>query len=141
MPNFSLVGFLLGLLVFTLGLNVLMMDPAHAASKNNSAAMQVVIEAPPPQVLRAASQAFQEWDRGELASVSEEAMQVKGLSRTRFFKFVDDITVNLAAVEGDPQKTQVQIQSVGRMGEYDFGGNQRNIDEYLAKLRGLLPAG
>jgi len=41
-------------------------------------------------------------------------------------------------VADNPNQTQIEIRSVGRMGEYDFGGNQRNIDEYMATLKQIL---
>lgn len=112
--------------------------PAQAASMNNQAQQQVILDAPAAQVLPAAQQAFQQWNRGEFVSVDEENMQVVGLSRTNFFKFVDDITVSLKSADADLNKTQIEISSVGRMGEYDFGGNQRNIDEYLTTLKQIL---
>lgn len=105
-------------------------------SSSNQAQAQVVLDYPSEQVLQAAPEAFQVWSRGELVTADPEKGQVKGLSRTRFFKFVDDITVSIQPQ--DPTHTLVAVESVGRMGEYDFGGNQRNIDEYLAALGSLL---
>lgn len=112
--------------------------PVQAASLNNQAQQQVIVEAPPAQVLPAAKQAFDDWSRGEFVSAEEESLQVIGLSRTNFFKFVDDITVSLQPVEDNPDQTQIEVSSMGRVGEYDFGGNQRNIDEYLAMVRQIL---
>lgn len=112
--------------------------PAQAASMNNQAQQQVILEVAPDRVLPAAKQAFEEWKRGEFVSVEEENMQVIGLSRTNVFKFTDDITISLQPVEANPNQTQIDIRSVGRMGEYDFGGNQRNIDEYVATLKQIL---
>jgi uncharacterized protein (DUF1499 family) len=113
-----------------------MMSPAYAASPNNQAKQTIMIEAPIEQVFLASAAAFQEWKRGELVSVQEDPMQVKGLSRTNFFKFVDDITVSLSPAPDN--QTQLDIHSVGRVGEYDFGGNQRNIKEYVDVLYRLL---
>ncbi|MFS8871506.1 DUF1499 domain-containing protein [Synechococcus sp. R50.1] len=110
-------------------------------SPYNRAQQEVVIAASPDQVLKAAEQAFQVWKRGELVSVDAEAMEVKGISRTNFFKFVDDLTVSLSPIEGDPGHTRLHITSEGRVGEYDFGGNRRNINEYLNTLRSLLEQG
>ncbi|MFS8878485.1 MULTISPECIES: DUF1499 domain-containing protein [unclassified Synechococcus] len=116
--------------------------PVQAAtlggSPYNRAQQEVVVAASPEQVLKAAEQAFQVWKRGELLSVNAEALEVKGISRTNFFKFVDDLTVSLSPIEGDPGHTRLHITSVGRIGEYDFGGNRRNINEYLNTLQSLL---
>jgi uncharacterized protein (DUF1499 family) len=141
--EFSL-GQIFKLILGGLGLGVLIWGlmgmPAQAASQSpgNRAEMEVVIAASPEQVLAAAPQAFQAWKRGELVQVDAAQRQVQGLSRTNFFKFVDDITVTIQPLESNPEQTRLQIQSVGRMGEYDFGGNQRNINEYLETLRSLL---
>ncbi len=130
---------LLAVLLFALVSGIPTVQAATlGGSPNNRAQQEVVIAASPEQVLKAAEQAFQVWKRGELGSVDAEAMEVKGISRTNFFKFVDDLTVSLSPVEGDPTQTRLQITSVGRVGEYDFGGNQRNINEYLSTLRSLL---
>jgi hypothetical protein len=138
--------FLLGILLI-LSMMGGVMDPAQATGESEAAMMgnratqQVIVSGSPAQVLPAAAKAFESWKRGQLVSVAEPDLQVKGLSRTNFFKFIDDITVSLQPLPGDASQTQVEITSVGRMGEYDFGGNQRNIDEYLATLRSLLPKG
>lgn len=121
------------LLVFGLGSGF---SPVYAASPNNQARQTVIIETPVSQVFPAAAAAFQEWERGELISVQEDPMQVKGLSRTNFFKFIDDITVSLSS--DSPNQTRLDIESVGRVGEYDFGGNQRNITEYVEVLNKIL---
>ncbi len=114
--------------------------PAQAVSQSpgNRAEMEIVLPASPEEVLAAAPQAFQVWKRGELVQVDPAKRQVLGLSRTNFFKFVDDITVTIQPLESESGQTRVQIKSVGRVGEYDFGGNQRNINEYVETLRSLL---
>ncbi len=130
---------LLAVLLFALVSGIPTVQAATlGGSPNNRAQQEVVISASPEQVLKAAEQAFQVWKRGELGSVDAQAMEVKGISRTNFFKFVDDLTVSLSPIEGDPTQTRVHITSVGRVGEYDFGGNQRNINEYLSTLQSLL---
>ncbi len=109
-----------------------------AGSAGNQAQQQIILDYPVTAVQTAAPRAFEQWDRGELVTVEKgaDATQVKGLSRTRFFKFVDDISVEIQSE--DETHTRVTVESVGRVGEYDFGGNQRNIDEYLAALQALL---
>ncbi|MEN9260566.1 MAG: DUF1499 domain-containing protein [Thermostichus sp. HHBFW_bins_43] len=130
---------LLALLLFALVGGIPAVQAATlGGSPLNRAQQEVVLSASPERVLKAAEQAFQVWKRGELGSVDAQALQVKGISRTNFFKFVDDLTVTLSPVEGDPQQTRLEITSVGRVGEYDFGGNRRNINEYLSTLRSLL---
>lgn len=124
------------LILVVLGL-LLWVSPAMAKpTGSNSAADTVVIEAPIATVLELAPQAFAVWPRGELVAVDTEAKRVTGLSRTNFFKFVDDLIVTLKPLS--ETQTEIAIASQGRMGEFDFGGNQRNIDEYLATLKALL---
>lgn len=113
-------------------------QPAMAASSHNQASQKIVVDAAPEAVFSAAQQAFTDWSRGEFVEADEAQQMVTGVSRTNFFKFVDDIDVAISPSEADPGKTQISIHSVGRMGERDFGGNQRNIDEYLQALKALL---
>ncbi len=133
---FKLVLVALGLIAVTWMFTA---SPAWSASQSmgNQAEQQVTLTATPETVFAAASEAFQQWNRGELITSDPSTMTVTGLSRTNFFKFTDDITVQIQALENSNQ-AQIFIKSVGRLGEYDFGGNQRNIDEYLAALRSLL---
>jgi len=53
--------------------------PVQAASMNNRAEQQMILEAAPDQVLPAAKQAFEQWKRGEWVSSEEESMKVIGL--------------------------------------------------------------
>ncbi|MEO0803886.1 MAG: DUF1499 domain-containing protein [Cyanobacteria bacterium J06642_2] len=108
----------------------------QAASPNNRAEQQLVLNQPIDAVRPAVEKAFDMWSRGEL--INANVNEVTGVSRTNLFKFVDDIAVNLQPDDAEPTKTRLDIVSVGRMGEYDFGGNQRNIDEYVSTLRSLL---
>ena len=113
-------------------------QPVMAASPHNQASQQIIVDAAPDVVFSAAKQAFEEWPRGEFVAADGEKQVVTGLSRTKFFRFVDDIDVAISPSESDPGKSLVSIKSVGRMGERDFGGNQRNINEYLQALTALL---
>ena len=112
--------------------------PAMAASPTNQASQQFELNAAPEAVFDAAQQAFETWSRGEFVEADRSKRVVTGVSRTNLFKFVDDINVEIAPSEASPNTTSLSISSVGRMGEYDFGGNQRNINEYIDALQALL---
>lgn len=123
-------------LVVIVGVSLWAQPAKAAATGGNSAAATLVLDAPIATVFEQAPKAFSVWSRGELLSTDTATQSLKGLSRTNFFKFVDDLEVRLTPVSDS--QTELNITSVGRMGEYDFGGNQRNIDEYLATLKTLL---
>lgn len=136
MPWFkSIAAFAIALLLFS-GSVFTPAASAQTLPPGNSATGHITLNAPIESVQPAAVRAFETWSRGEL--VGAEADKITGISRTNLFKFVDDIAVNLQPDNAEPTKTQVDIVSVGRMGEYDFGGNQRNVDEYVTTLRSLL---
>ncbi len=124
------------LILLGLGLGLWAQPAQAAATGGNSAAETLVLDAPIAIIFEQAPKAFSVWSRGELVSTDAATQSLKGLSRTNFFKFVDDIDIRLSPIS-DTQ-TELSITSVGRVGEYDFGGNQRNIDEYLATLNTLL---
>ncbi len=131
----------LGFIVLIMGLGVWFLNagPAHAAnSAGNRADQQIILQAAPEKVFESAPEAFKQWSRGEFVSSDTSSLTVTGLSKTNFFKFVDDITVSVQPVPDQDNQTQLTVTSVGRMGEYDFGGNQRNIDEYVAALKSVL---
>ncbi|WP_287127598.1 DUF1499 domain-containing protein [Candidatus Cyanaurora vandensis] len=89
------------------------------------------------QVFQAAQQAFTTWPRGKgVLAQDAQAGTVHGYSQTDLWKFTDDVYVTIRAES--PTQTRVEVRSKGRMGQFDFGGNARNIKEYLLALDGLL---
>ncbi|GAB4217290.1 MAG: hypothetical protein OHK0012_21330 [Synechococcales cyanobacterium] len=116
---------------------------ALALKPGNSATLDLTLPLPPEEVAALTQEAFQAWGRGELhkTRLADEANGqhwiVKGLSRTKTFKFVDDIEVDISAVPGDPQQSRVHLVSVGRQGEFDFGGNRRNLNELVDTINTL----
>ena len=56
-------------------------------------------------------------------------------TRTRVFRFVDDVTVRVSAA-GDG--SEVSVRSASRVGKWDFGQNARNVRELLAALDARL---
>lgn len=105
-------------------------------------------QAAPERVYEAAIEAFDVWDRGVQVLERRYAQgrgEVHGFSQTNLWKFEDDVYVTIApdnsSVTLAPDNTarmRVDVRSKGRVGEYDFGGNQRNIEEYLSVLDRLL---
>lgn len=96
-------------------------------------------QAAPERVYEAAIKAFDVWDRGVQVLDRRYAQgrgEVHGFSRTNLWKFEDDIYVTIAPA--NDERVKVDVRSKGRVGEYDFGGNQRNIEEYLRVLDRLL---
>ena len=124
--------------MLALSLSFSNVSAAMAASPNNQASQQFQLDAAPEVVFDAAQQAFQAWSRGELVAADRGTRVVTGVSRTNFFKFVDDIDVSIVPSAETPDKTTLSVRSAGRVGEYDFGGNQRNINEFMDALQALL---
>ncbi|MEM1685037.1 MAG: DUF1499 domain-containing protein [Thermostichales cyanobacterium SZTDM-1c_bins_54] len=110
----------------------------------NSAVREVTLPVPPGVAVQLVQESLRVWPRGELLKTRYEDRDpagphwiVKGLSRTNFFKFEDDIEVDITADPGDAGVSHLRLVSVGRQGEYDFGGNDRNLKELLKTLEGL----
>ncbi|WP_218079848.1 DUF1499 domain-containing protein [Anthocerotibacter panamensis] len=129
-------------LVVVLSLVVLTGVTACASPTNSAATGQGGIEphmytASYDRVFAAAKDAFTRWPRGrEILDSDSQTGRIHGYSETSFFKFKDDIYVTVTR-EGS-ERTRVGVQSKGRQGEYDFGGNARNISEYFTVLDRLL---
>jgi uncharacterized protein (DUF1499 family) len=69
-----------------------------------------------------------------IATASTNPADVIRLERTtRWLRFVDDITVQLAPVDGG---TRVSVSSRSRVGKGDLGQNPRNIRELLQAIQG-----
>jgi len=92
--------------------------------------------AEPAIVFKAAQQAFSRWPRGRGVLDSDPKLgTVHGYSETNFWKFKDDLYVTIRAKGA---RSRVEVTSKSRIGQYDFGGNNRNIEEYLSALDRLL---
>jgi uncharacterized protein (DUF1499 family) len=68
------------------------------------------------------------------ADPSEGVLEAE--SRTRLFKFVDDVTIRVGKANG--QRISVDLKSRSRVGKGDLGTNARRIGRFLAALDGSL---
>jgi uncharacterized protein (DUF1499 family) len=60
------------------------------------------------------------------------AGRIEASDRTRWFGFIDDIVVRIAAADGG---SRVDVRSSSRVGTGDFGTNAARVRRYLAALR------
>ncbi|MBI2080324.1 MAG: DUF1499 domain-containing protein [candidate division NC10 bacterium] len=60
---------------------------------------------------------------------------IEAEARTRLWRFVDDVTIRVAAKAG---RTTVSVISASRVGRGDLGQNARNIRAFLGALRRAL---
>ncbi len=67
--------------------------------------------------------------RTRLVAESEHFLQVE--CRSRVFRFVDDLTLELR-----PDENLLAVRSASRLGSYDFGANRGRLE----KLRAILQA-
>ena len=58
--------------------------------------------------------------------------RIEASDRTRWFGFIDDIVVRIAAADGG---SRVDVRSSSRVGTGDFGTNAARVRRYLAALR------
>jgi uncharacterized protein (DUF1499 family) len=97
--------------------------------KLSSARTERTYEAPPEEVLKAAAAAVKEMPRWEL----EESRpgELRATRRTRVFRFVDDVRVE---VRGESGGSRVELESESRVGTWDLGQNGRNLRELIRRL-------
>jgi uncharacterized protein (DUF1499 family) len=60
------------------------------------------------------------------------AGRIEASDRTRWFGFIDDIVVRIAAADGG---SRIDVRSSSRVGTGDFGTNAARVRRYLAALR------
>ena len=58
--------------------------------------------------------------------------RVEASDRTRWFGFIDDIVIRVAAADGG---SRIDVRSSSRIGTGDFGTNAARVRRYLAALR------
>ena len=58
--------------------------------------------------------------------------QVEAISRSLLFGFADDIAIRIHPLVN---QTRIDIRSVSRVGQHDFGANARHIDRFIAAVQ------
>jgi uncharacterized protein (DUF1499 family) len=93
--------------------------------------------APPERVVAAVEAALAELPRWSLqgSGSGPAGFALHAEHRTRLFRFVDDVTVRIAARGAG---SEVSVRSASRLGQWDFGQNARNVRELLAALDARL---
>jgi uncharacterized protein (DUF1499 family) len=85
-----------------------------------------------PEVLELVETVISHLPRWRVEQVDTSAGLVRATRRTRWWRFVDDITIRLEAFPGG---TRVHARSESRIGRGDLGQNRRNLIELYAALR------
>lgn len=89
------------------------------------------------ELARAVEEAVRELPGWSLAASSET--EVRGSRKTRLLGFTDDVTVRLTpSPSGAHTNTQAEFRSASRLGLWDLGQNQRNLDELIAEIHRKL---
>ncbi len=70
---------------------------------------------------------------------SEADGWIRAEATTRFFRFVDDVEIELRADDGD--RTRVDVRSASRVGVTDLGANARRIRRFLRQLDRAVAGG
>lgn len=85
------------------------------------------------ELARAVEEAVRELPGWSLVSSSET--EVRASRKTRVLGFTDDVTVRLTPnPSGAHTNTRAEFRSASRLGLWDLGQNQRNLDELLAAI-------
>ena len=82
-------------------------------------------------VLDAALHAVHALPRWLMVSYDRQGGHIRAEATSRLFRFVDDVTINVAEDAGG---ALVTVRSASRIGRGDFGQNARNIRAFLAEL-------
>lgn len=90
---------------------------------------------PPGRVFEAALAVARTLPRWTVVKAEPAAGLIEAEARTRLWRFVDDVTIRVAAKGG---RTTVSVRSASRVGRGDLGQNARNIRAFLDALRRAL---
>ena len=83
------------------------------------------------RVYDATVQAVRRLPRWSLVSTRPESREVRAEARSRIFRFVDDVRIQVVSRDGT---TLVEVTSSSRVGRGDFGQNARNIRTFFRAL-------
>ena len=97
----------------------------------------LIVDAPPPQVLRRAERVARSmgWD---IVAVAPQDRRIEATATTLLFGFKDDVVIRVT-----PQgaASRVDVRSLSRIGGSDFGTNAKRIRAFLANLKAESGAG
>lgn len=96
----------------------------------------LTVALPPGRVFEAALAVARTLPRWTVVKADPAAGLIDAEARTRFWRFVDDVTIRIAAKGG---RTTIFVRSASRVGLGDLGQNARNIRAFLDALRRALP--
>ncbi len=95
----------------------------------------LTVALPPARVFEAALTVARTLPRWTVVKTDPAAGLIQAEARTRLWRFVDDVTIRIAAGEG---RTAVSVRSAPREGRADLGQNARDIRTFLGTLRRAL---
>ncbi|MCI0370792.1 MAG: DUF1499 domain-containing protein [candidate division NC10 bacterium] len=95
----------------------------------------LTVALPPARVFGAALTVARTLPRWTVVRTDPAAGLIEAEARTRLWRFVDDVTIRIAAGEG---RTLVSVRSAPRVGRADLGQNARNIRVFLGTLQRAL---
>jgi uncharacterized protein (DUF1499 family) len=96
----------------------------------------LAVALPPGRVFEASLAAARTLPRWTVVKADPATGLIEAEARTWLWRFVDDVTIRIAAKGG---RTTVSVLSVSRVGRGDLGQNARNIRAFLDALRRALP--
>lgn len=88
----------------------------------------LVIEGSPKVAWATLVEKVSKWPRTEIVSEGKDALSLE--CRSSFFRFVDDVQVQLRASEG-----VIAVRSASRVGYTDFGVNRSRVEELRSELQ------
>lgn len=95
----------------------------------------LTVALPAGRVFNAALAVARALPRWTVVRADPTAGLIEAEARTRLWRFVDDVTIRIAAKGGH---TTVSVLSASRVGRGDLGQNARNIRAFLDALRRAL---
>ena len=93
-----------------------------------------VVARPAADVFAAVVAIAESRDRWSITLEDSEAGIVQGVATTAVFRFQDDFTIRVRAVDGDPARAAIDMRSRSRDGKSDLGVNARRIREFFAEF-------
>lgn len=88
----------------------------------------LVLDTPPATAWQAASAAVATLPRTRILTHTDDYLHAE--CRSRFFRFVDDLELQLRPGEG-----QIAVRSSSRLGYYDFGVNRKRVEKLRSQMR------
>ena len=118
---------------FTIVMVILPNDAETDPESQSDVLRTHVYHTDPQSVLALSDSVIRSLEGWSIIAVNSESGEIAAQCTTSVASLVDEVEITIRA-GGNEKESEVDVSSASRLGLYDFGRNERNIEEFFTSL-------